>query len=396
MTRSKLLGTCLAASFAVGTLLAAGSAKADILLPTPNCGLGATNNCLIFDDFTVYSLALLNFKAGAGPVSPGDPFYVKSTGSDIAADVVIGSHPANATDNQDTVPLHADDAYGTPDNISSGFANFLMIPTDPTPTPLSIPGDNRIQPLTHVFNPATANATVPGASGVLATGGLPLWDIEVSALKTYLAGGHLVFFFNLNEENGGLLDSGQDMLAYLDVYLSNSGPFVGTNPLRFTLSGNDCGGGPGSCVPFAQSQAQTAGVDDILTTANDQWAYVHGEICIADGSGAPPAGTVLGFGACTAPQTAVGGQNVNQNLGANQAAFALYSKDLETALNSGLYDIMSVDLRMSHVGNGFEQLFILAGQVIGAPEPGTLAIFGAGLMYLGFRLRRRKSSKVLD
>src|SRR6266446_3080743 len=99
MTRSKLLGTCLAASFAVGTLLAAGSAKADILLPTPNCGLGATNNCLIFDDFTVYSLALLNFQAGAGPLNnQADPFYVPSSGqSKIGQDIVIGSHPADAT-----------------------------------------------------------------------------------------------------------------------------------------------------------------------------------------------------------------------------------------------------------------------------------------------------------
>jgi len=76
-------------------LAATGSAKADVALPAPSCGLGPTNNCLIFNQFTVYSLALLNFQSGNGTISPGDPYYVPSNGSSIAADIVVASSDAN-------------------------------------------------------------------------------------------------------------------------------------------------------------------------------------------------------------------------------------------------------------------------------------------------------------
>ena len=181
------------------SVLGGAAAQADVVaLPTANCGTGATNNCLIFNQFTVYSLALLNFQAGAGPVSPGDPYYVKSNGSDIAADIVIGSGDSNAKNNQDiaTIAGQVDNGYDTPNSAgSTSMSNFLMISPDPA---ASFTGDNAAQAQTTV----TSNTTpVTGAPNGVANGTMPLWDIKTAALQNYLNGQALTFFFNLNQIN---------------------------------------------------------------------------------------------------------------------------------------------------------------------------------------------------
>src|SRR6188474_1125237 len=60
-------------------------------LPAPNCGLTAANNCLYFDDFTVYSLALLNVQAGAGDVNGNDPYAVSTNGISLQQAIVIAT-----------------------------------------------------------------------------------------------------------------------------------------------------------------------------------------------------------------------------------------------------------------------------------------------------------------
>jgi len=264
--------------------------------------------------------------------------------------------------------------------------------TQNTPTPLPLAGDFVAQSQTRINDIATANATLGTSFAANSTGQLPLWNVATSALKTYLGGGALDFFFNLNQTNSSqstYLQAPQDMLATLAVIFT--GP---KGQLVLNLNGDACGGVPGSCIPGAQSFAQSsaAGIqNDILQTAADQWAYVHGQICVTS------AGAVLGFGACTAAETAAGGQPVNQNLGANNAAFALFSQAAQNALDCVLpgggacYTTMSVDLRMSAEDNGYEQLFILPGQfVVSIPEPASISVVGGGLLLLGLTLRRRQ------
>jgi hypothetical protein len=162
--------------------------------------------------------------------------------------------------------------------------------------------------------------------------------------------------------------------------------------VSFWLDGNACNGQIGvpnspNCDP-TQSVAQSIspGNSDILPNdpLHDEWAYIHGQIC------ASPAGAVVNFGACAKGDKV--DSTVNQNLGANDAAFGLFSQTLQDALDSGLYDVMSVDFRMAALTNGYEQLLIFGSNRIptDVPEPLTITIFGAGLAGVALWRRRRK------
>jgi hypothetical protein len=58
---------------------------------------------------------------------------------------------------------------------------------------------------------------------------------------------------------------------------------------------------------------------------------------------------------------------------------------------------MSVDLRMAAEDNGFEQLFIMGSNLAVTrkiPEPGSIAIAGAGLGLIGWAMMRRRRRQV--
>ena len=351
---------------ALGLVVAfASPASADVILPAPNCGTVAGTNCLQFDDFTVYSLALLNFQAGAGPISPNDPFAVSTNGIALQNALVVGTGVAGAGSiNSDVVPGGlADDAYRTPTAPGGGITNFVP----------------------NATNQGLQGANIPGnTSGT--------WDITVSALNTYLNGGNLNFFFNLNQTNSQTttyLNSPEDALGWIQVTLRDT---TGAHSaVSFWLDGDACNGVIGApnspnCDP-TQSYPQNNVNNTILPPDpnHDEWAYIHGQICVS------PAGAVVSFGKC-APSDHVD-TTVDQNLGANDAAFGLYSNALQTALDSGFYDVMSVDFRMAALTDGYEQLLIFGSNSIptNVPEPLTITIFGAGLAGVTLWRRRRKA-----
>ena len=382
--RTKLFGLAGAAILALSTpALAAGVVLPGQGVGTASCGLGPTNNCLQFSDFTVFSLALLQFQATDTNTVPksGDAFYVPSSPGALKDAIVVLTGANGLTNAGGSI----DNPYDSPNNVPGGtLANFVMHGPDPTP---SFPGDNILQPTTTVANQSTP---VDGALTGVKNGTLPLWDMSVDTLKTYLNGGALDFFFNLNQTKatgGTYLQTPQDMLAYMAVTLTSAD---GKSQVTFRLDGNNCSGLLGACIP-TQGVTQTTGVNDVLPTLNDKWAYVHGSICALDN------GTVIDLGPCTSTDQAAGGKEIDQNLGANNASFALYSQALQNALMSATYagGTLTVDARMAAENNGYEQLFILAGNAIpntDVPEPLTITLFGAGLAGLGMmRLRRRKA-----
>lgn len=341
------------------------AASADVALPSANCGTVAGTNCLVFSDFTVYSLALLNLQAGNKNFTPQSPFYVSTNGTDLQNSLVVGTGVGGAAlINSDVLPGGVvDDAFSTPNVAGGGTTNFLM-------------------------NAGTANTQ----GSAIPNNSINTWDVKVSSLLSYLNGGQLGFFFNLNQTNTtSYLNNPQDALGWLAVTLSDS---TGVHQSRtFYLNGNNCNGVLGApnspnCDPtqgYAQNPANNNGENVILPNPTDKWAYIHGQIC------ASPQGAVVGFGACAQGDKV--DITVNQNLGASNAAFALYSDALQQWLLSGDYDKMSVDMRMAAENNGYEQLII---QALNIPEPITLMTFGAGLLGLtglaGLRRRKPKAA----
>lgn len=338
-------------------------------VPLPTCDDPV--NCLVFEDFSVYSLALLN------TISGSNDFDQTSTPGFLSQNAIVIGTGSNGLKNGDA---EIDNPYDTPNNVPHNTAtNFESVSIkDPGPT---FTGDNQV-------NPPVNGSTIKNGD---------VWDATTEALRSeFLPGEDVVFYFNLNESNKGTgLNDGQDMLGWLQVTLTDLDGKLQSQ--TFTLSGapgfsgGDLGGGQLPTDPT---------LDFILPSATDYWAHVHGEICVDP---ANPGDPFVGFGSCasqptTPPATAV---TVNQNLGADQAAFALFNQQLSDLIldpSSG-YEIISVDLRMSRVDNGFEQLFILPTCVGDdlceskeVPEPSSIAMLTAGLLGFVPLLRRKRKS----
>jgi len=349
-------------------------ANATITLPDPDCGFAGGDNCLIYDDFTVFSMAFLqyNLDGSLKPVA-NDTYYIDSSPGKIQDDIVIASSPASAIDNTD-IGTDLDDAFESPTATGNNVSLFAMM-ADHEPTPDGWTGDNVQQSGTLLSNPDNLDIDNDGAGDGNLDGKLSLWDIQTNELTDFLDGDDLLFFFNLNEKGSQeALDAGQDMLGWMRVYLTNS--TTGAS-VSFTLSGNN------TAAPLIQAHSQVAGVNNILPTDDDLWAYVRGEICVDSTNGA-----VLALSSCSAAGNPANGVSVNQNLGANAAAFGLWNSDLNDALYSGLYDVMSVDMRMAHIDNGYDQLFIRGGNVgTQISEPSMLALLALGIIGLAWRQR---------
>ena len=345
--------------------LAGSPASADFTgpLPDPNCGTVPGTNCLIFSDFTVYSMDLLNYQQTGHVINGNDPFLVKTSGDDIhdALVVATGVNGTTAYDNSDLIGGgKVDQAYQVP-NSGGGTTNYLM-----------------------TGNSSGEGANVPGVNSA------STWDVDVDALVDYLGGGQLAFFFNLNQTKSlEYLTDPSDALGWLAVTLTDTRP-GGNGPVTFYLNGNNCTGVLGQpneplCDP---SQSYTGATPPLtpaqfaetnILPAGEEWAYIHGTLCVAS------SGAVAHFGPCDGSEDpSLNAKSIDQNLGASVAAFGLYSDKLQKALLSGDYTKMSVDLRMAAEDNGYEQLIIRA-----LPEPLTVSLFGIGLLGLTM-LRRRK------
>lgn len=316
-------------------------------LPTCNPGV----NCLQFGDFNVYSLPLLNLQAGFGSVpSPGDPFFASSTYGQIQNDTIFGINNGQFTTTGNP-PTTTDGSYNTPsaNNITT-FSTFTA--TDPTGGP-------------QMFGAGTAS------------GDKNSWDTTVGALQTLIGGASnpLVAFFAFNETGSGTGLLTTDLLVWARVTLYN---YTAAN--TFTTGPSFYLSGDGSTnVPDVNNLPPADGSQGF-----GPWVYVHAGICV---SGTTFTGFPDASGNC-----AVGSVDNQNNLGQNAAAFALNSPSLDSAMQSGSWNVFSIDWQMAYINGGGETAWIMPTSVERqVPEPDVLALLGVGFLGLGLSRYARRA-----
>lgn len=361
-----------------------------INLPTANCGYGSSaNNCLVFGDFSVYSLGLLSDQQQKFGLWSGYDFTYKpnealinvidgaGTGTTLQGTGTAIDDPFRAmTGTINNPPTYADNNLTLFSATAAGGQGGSTIPSDPAGGPAT---DNSH---TLAVNNSATYTNLPGinfakdspcATDMNATGCMQSWDSSVSAMIAALDGNALVFMFGNNDTGDSGTLAGQDLLGWGRVTL-----YGANGTITFDLSG-------ANAVLPAQFNTQTSGVDDILTNQNDLWAHVHSEICVNDTTGE------VQLNACA--QGLNGWHTVNQSLGVDEAGFAMFSQALNDALYSGLYTGIAIDIRLSHLNNGADNVWILAGDFPNqVPEPETSALFGLALLSL-VAIRRRQTPK---
>ncbi len=235
------------------------------------------------------------------------------------------------------------------------------------------------------------------------------WDATLASLKTFLTGQTPVFFFNNNQTNSGAATN-QNLAAWAQLTITNNtGSTIGT--YDFTNMGGDykvfTEGGGGVLNGNVASYTSTGAGPTGNTSSGSPTDYVlsGGQICATATNIPVP---------CSNPSAT---QTFNENLGANEVAYAIIFPELNAQLASLFASIpdatladytFHMDLRLGcdptlfttdaacvskSLNNGFEQLFLgrLESTVVGVPEPAAFLLFGSGLVGLASWRKRKKS-----
>lgn len=323
-----------------------------------------------YGDGQSYSLPVSQLLSGGctGNTGPGCIYDIQSTPGQIKDLVVI-----------------ATGATGTP--VTTNFAGM----DNAYPTPSGVSGSAFFR---------TGTTPDPGGAGQFTGDTATTWDSTLAALKNFLSGDSLAFFFNNNQINSGA-STNQNLAGWMQITIRDNtnviiGQFDFTNNNGVYAGVFDGGGGVlnGDVGTYTSTGSPPGGNPSGSPT---DYVFSGGVIC---SNGDPPVPI-----SCSLPHD----REIVHNLGADHAAYALVFPELNTLLQGlfGLSDAtlanytMQIDLRLGcdpalfttpeaclakSLNNGYEQLFIggLENLVIPPiPEPTSLLLLGSGLLLLG-------------
>jgi hypothetical protein len=338
-----------------------------------------------YGDFNSYSMPIAAIQAGCTNFNNTCPYYVQSGPGQISDLIVVATGASGGPVNTNFAGM--DNAYETPSGVSG--SNFFT----------------------------TGNTADPNEVSAFAGDTDDRWDSSLLALKSFLAGDAMTFFFNNNNLNGA---NEQSLAAWAQIEVTDQG---GNRVGIFDFTNNGGAydlvseGGGGVFGGDVSAYSSTGAGPTVGSNASTDYVLAGGPICLDTTS-------VPGLPVPVSCAGAFDEGPINHNLGADTAAYAVIAPELNALLDAlfALDDAtlsqytMHIDLRLGcdigfgqagdeictgaqsgfgkNINNGYEQLFIGTAQIDippppRIPEPGILFLFATGLIALGVRYSKK-------
>lgn len=334
--------------------------------------------------------------AVASALCAGFAGSVHSAPLDLSGQAYVTYGDANSYALQVTEVITGDSSFDV--NSTAGqIKDLIVIATGASGAPVN----------TNVAGMDDALSTPNGESGSNFFSGI--WNSTIAAFTGFLEGLNPLFFFNNNQINSGA-GTNQNVAVWAQLSLTGTG----VDPIFFDFTNRNSPyalftEGGGGVLNGSVGDYSSTGAGPIAgTNAATDYVLSGGPICL----------TALNVPVSCSNPLAVEGP-INNNLGAEQAAYAIDVPELNAFLAKWLagdlsvagYTDLHVDLRFGcdpatvgtnggdaevgdcigrNANNGYEQLFVGTSiPMQQVPEPGVLWLLGASMLGMALVVRRK-------